>query len=424
MGIDFTGRVAVITGAGNGLGAEYARTLARLGAAVVVNDIGSSLDGAPDGTRPADQVVEQITAAGGRAIANADSVADPDGGRAIVEAAVKEFGRLDIVVNNAGNRRNSPIDEVTPQDFEAIMAVHLKGALHVSQPAFAVMKEQGYGRLLFTSSAAGLFGNAGQASYAAAKAGVFGLAQALAIEGKPHEILANVLLPMAGTPRATAGMTAQANATAGIQPGSRPDNDTELVSALVAYLVSQECTLTHEVFASAGGRYYSAFVGTTPGWRHAGDTVPTADEIGAHLEQIRSRSGYYVPDSLGADIAVTMSAALGATQPTRSPAEAARRYFDAVLRKDADALQALFAEDAEFDVPGTTLTGNTAIAAFYRELFTTSSPEPSPGPLLVDGDRVAVQIALHNQGQDFRMADFFTVTSEGRIARMVAYQAT
>ncbi|WIY01080.1 SDR family NAD(P)-dependent oxidoreductase [Amycolatopsis mongoliensis] len=423
MGIDFTGRVAVITGAGNGLGAEYARTLARLGAAVVVNDIGSSPDGTPDGTRPAEQVVEQITAAGGRAIANTDSVADPDGGRAIVEAAVKEFGRLDIVVNNAGNRRNAPIDEVTPQDFEAILAVHLKGALHVSQPAFAVMKEQGYGRLLFTSSSAGLFGNAGQASYAAAKAGVFGLAQALAIEGKPHGILANVLLPMAGTPRATAGMTAQANAAAGVQPEPGSGADTALVSALVAYLVSQESTLTHEVLASAGGRYYSAFVGTTPGWRHTGDQVPTPDEIGAHLEQIRSRSGHYVPDSLGADIAVSMPAALSAPQPARSPAEAARGYFDALLGEDADAIQALFAEDAVLDVPGTKLAGNAAITAFYRKLFTTGGPKPAPGPLLVDGDRVAVQIEVRYQGQDLRFADFFTVDNEGRLTRVVAYQA-
>lgn len=423
MGIDFTGRVAVITGAGNGLGAEYARTLARLGAAVVVNDIGSSLDGTPDGTSPADQVVEQITAAGGRAIANTDSVADPDGGRAIVDAAVKEFGRLDIVVNNAGNRRNAPIEEVTPQDLEAILAVHLKGALYVSQPAFAVMKEQGYGRLLFTSSSVGLFGNAGQASYAAAKGGVFGLAQSLAIEGKPHGILANVLLPMAGTPRANAGMTAQLTAAAGMQPGATADSETELVSALVAYLVSQENTLTHEVFASAGSRYYSAFVGTTPGWRHTGDATPTADEIGAHLEQIRSRSGYYVPDSLGADIALSMPAILGASQPARSPAEAVRGYFDAVLGKDADALEALFAEDAELDVIVAKRTGNTAIAAFYREMFTTGAPQPEPGPLLVDGDRVAVEMAVRYQGKDLRIADFFTVTDEGRIARLVAYQA-
>jgi NAD(P)-dependent dehydrogenase (short-subunit alcohol dehydrogenase family)/ketosteroid isomerase-like protein len=417
VAIDFTGRVAVITGAGNGLGAEYARTLARLGAAVIVNDIGSSLDGTPDGTSPAEKVVAEITAAGGKAIANADSVATPEGGRAIVDAAMKEFGRLDIVINNAGNRRNAALDEVTPEDFEAILAVHLKGALYVSQPAFAVMKEQGYGRLLFTGSSAGLFGNAGQASYAAAKAGVFGLAQAMAIEGEPHGILANVLLPMAGTPRATAGMTAQATAAAGVEAKGTAD-DTKLVSALVAYLVSEDCMLTHQAFASGSGRYYQAFVGTTEGWRRPGDSVPGPDDIAEHIEAIRSRVDYQVPDSMGADIAATMR-----PRTTRTPREAAAAYFDAVRRKDADALQELFSDDAEFDVPGTTLRGNKEIGEFYRNTFTRSTPQPTPGPLVADGDRVSVQIALHLDGADHRFADFFTVTTEGRIARMVAYQA-
>jgi len=418
VGIDFTGRVAVITGAGNGLGAEYARALARLGAAVVVNDIGSSLDGTPDGTSPAENVVAEITAAGGKAVANADSVATPEGGRAIVDAAVKEFGRLDIVVNNAGNRRNAALDEVTPEDFEAILAVHLKGALYVSQAAFAVMKQQGYGRLLFTSSSAGLFGNAGQTSYAAAKAGVFGLAQAMAIEGEPHGILANVLLPMAGTPRATAGMTAQATAAAGVEAKGSAD-DAKLVSALVAYLVSEDCTLTHQAFASGSGRYYQAFVGTTEGWRRSGNAVPGPDDIAEHLDEIRSRVDYRVPDSMGADIATTMR-----QRTTRTPREAAAAYFDAVRHSDTDALQELFSDDAELDVPGTKLRSNKAIVEFYRDTFAKMPLKPTPGPLVADGDRVSVEIVVPLDGADYRFADFFTVTTEGRIARVVAYQAT
>lgn len=421
MSTDFTRRVAVVTGAGNGLGAAYARTLAALGAAVVVNDLGSRVDGTPDGSNPAEMVAAEIRAAGGRAVANSDSVATPEGGKAITDTALREFGRLDIVIHNAGNRRNTPLEDITPEDFDATLSVHLKGALYVAQPAFTAMKEQGYGRLLFTGSSAGLFGNAGQVSYAAAKAGVLGLSHSLAIEGAPHGIQANVLLPMAGTPRAMAGMSAQAMSAIGGQRSSGAP-DTDMVSALVAHLVSEECGLTHEILASAGGRYYSAFIGTTVGWRRVGDTVPTPDDIAVHLEDIRSRDGYQVPSSLGDDVQTSLGAGQE-SRPLRTPAEAAQAYFRAVLSKDADALHALFAPEADFDVPGTRLTGNEAIRDFYRDLFAKSTPQPSPSPPVVCGDRVAVQIALHRDGRDYRMADFFTVTPEGRIARMVAYQA-
>jgi NAD(P)-dependent dehydrogenase (short-subunit alcohol dehydrogenase family) len=420
MSTDFTGRVAVVTGAGNGLGATYARTLARLGAAVVVvNDIGSSVDGTPDGSSPADTVVAEIVAAGGRAVADTGSVADPRAAAALVARAVAEFGRLDIVVNNAGNRRNASVEDITPEDFEAVLAVHLKGALYVSQAAFAVMKEQGYGRLLLTSSSAGLFGNAGQIAYAAAKAGVFGLAQAIAIEGAPLGIRANVLLPMAGTPRALAGFTAQATASmaaggGGTEAGA---NDTDLVAALVTYLVSEECTATHEVFACGGGRYYSAFVGTTAGWRSTGPQLPSPDDVAAHLDLIRSRSGYTVPASLGEDVAASMRAV------ARTPAQAVALYFDSVRAKDADALHGLFAPDCAFEVPGTRLTGNDAVRDFYRQVFAAGTPRPTPGPLLVDGERVSVQIDLEHDGHRVGMADFFTVGGDGRIHGMRAYQS-
>ncbi|WP_372349820.1 SDR family NAD(P)-dependent oxidoreductase [Streptomyces sp. KL116D] len=421
MGVDFTGRVAVITGAGNGLGAAYAKKLAALGAAVVVNDLGSRVDGTADGSNPAENVAADIRVAGGRAVANNDSVATPDGGKAIIDTAVKEFGRLDIVIHNAGNRRNKPIEEITPEDLDSVLAVHLKGAMYVAQPAFGVMKEQGYGRLLFTGSSAGLFGNAGQLTYAAAKAGVLGLSHSLAIEGAAHGIKANVLLPMAGTPRALSGMSAQATAAIGGEQTSS-NSDTDLVGSLVVYLVSEECALSHEIMASAGGRYYSAFIGTTEGWRRAGDAVPSPDDVAAHLDIIRSRDGYQVPSSLGDDVAASMGGGV-APQSTRTPVEAAAGYFKAVLSQDVDALHSLFTPDAVIDVPGSKVTGNDAIADFYREVFAQSTPQPTPGPLLAQGNRVSVQIALHRGGKDYRMADFFTVTPEGRISEMVAYQA-
>ena len=420
MSVNFTGRVAVVTGAGNGLGASYARRLAHLGAAVVVNDLGSSVDGAPDGTRPADLIVEEIVAAGGRAVANNDNVASPEGGRAIVDTAVQAFGRLDIVVNNAGNRRNAPLLEITPEDFEAVLAVHLKGALYVSQPAFEVMKDQGYGRLLFTGSSAGMFGNAGQATYAAAKAGVFGLSQAVAIEGEPYGVTANVLLPMASTQRALAGTTEQAFDAMQVDP-DRHTLDPDQVSSLVAYLVSEECKLTHQVFGSAAGRCYSAFVATTAGWRHTGPGIATADAVAANVDMILDRTGYQVPDSLRADISDSMQPPTPAERV--DPRNVVGAYFAAVLNKDTAALRQLFTQSAHFDVPGTTLSGNDAVAKFYAAVFENSTPRPSPGPLIVRDNTVAVQIALHHQGRDARIADFFEITDDGRIGRLTAYQA-
>ena len=261
---------------------------------------------------------------------------------------VQAFGRLDIVVNNAGNRRNGPLLEITPEDFEAVLAVHLKGALYVSQPAFEVMKDQGYGRLLFTGSSAGMFGNAGQATYAAAKAGVFGLSQAVAIEGEPYGVTANVLLPMASTQRALAGMTEQAFDALQVDR-DRQTLDADQVSSLVAYLVSEECKLTHQVFASAAGRCYSAFVATTAGWRHTGPGIATADAVAANVDMILDRTGYHVPDSLRADISDSMQPPTPAERI--DPRNVVGAYFAAVLNKDAEAMRGLFTQSAQFDVP-------------------------------------------------------------------------
>ena len=197
--IRFDGRVAVITGAGGGLGRTYALELARRGAKVVVNDLGGKSDGTGKSTSMADQVVDEIRAAGGEAAPNYDSVATPEGGESIIRTAVDTFGKVDIVVNNAGILRDRSFVKLSPEELGLVIDVHLKGAFYVSKPAFRLMKDQRYGRLVFTSSAAGLLGNFGQSNYGAAKMGLVGLMHVLAVEGAKYDIRCNAIAPTART---------------------------------------------------------------------------------------------------------------------------------------------------------------------------------------------------------------------------------
>jgi NAD(P)-dependent dehydrogenase (short-subunit alcohol dehydrogenase family) len=282
--IRFDGRVAVITGAGGGLGKTYALELARRGASVVVNDLGGAADGTGSGSSMADATVKEIVEAGGKAVANYDSVSTPEGGEAIIQATLDHFGRVDAVVNNAGILRDKSFAKLPPEDLEAVLAVHLKGAFFVSQPAFRRMKDQGYGRLVFTASAAGLLGNFGQANYGAAKMGLVGLSNVLAIEGAKYDIRSNVVAPIART-----RMTEQIlGPLAGIL-------HPECVTPLVVYLVSEACQLTHEVFSVGGGRFARVFVGVTPGWYAGKGAKPSAEAVRDHLDEIRGLEGYIVP---------------------------------------------------------------------------------------------------------------------------------
>ncbi|MEE9532921.1 MAG: SDR family NAD(P)-dependent oxidoreductase, partial [Acidimicrobiia bacterium] len=226
--VDFKDRVAVITGAGGGLGREHALLLAGLGAAVVVNDLGGSVDGTGAASSAADAVVAEIVAAGGAAVAEYSSVATPDGGAAIVQKALDEFGRLDVVINNAGILRDKSFSKMEVADAQAVLDVHLTGAFNVSLPAFRVMKENSYGRFVFTSSASGLFGNFGQANYGAAKAGLVGLSNVLAIEGQKYNILSNAIAPIAFTRMTEELLGPFADSTA-----------PELVTPMVVYLCSE-----------------------------------------------------------------------------------------------------------------------------------------------------------------------------------------
>ena len=193
--INFNGRVAIITGAGAGLGRQYALELARRGAKVVVNDLGGLRDGSGQGTSAADKVVDEIKAGGGQALANYDNVALVDGGENIVKAAVENFGKVDILVNNAGIVRDKTFNKMDEPTWDVVMNVHLKGAFCVTRPAFINMRENNYGRIVMTTSSSGMYGNFGQSNYAAAKLGLLGLVNVLKLEGGKYNIKSNLIGP-------------------------------------------------------------------------------------------------------------------------------------------------------------------------------------------------------------------------------------
>jgi NAD(P)-dependent dehydrogenase (short-subunit alcohol dehydrogenase family) len=287
----FDGRVAVITGAGGGLGRSHALELARRGAHILVNDLGGALDGSGSSMSAAARVVDEITSFGGIAAPNHDNVATPQGGEAIVQAALDAFGRVDVLVNNAGILRDKAFHQMDVTMIDAVVDVHLKGALYVSQPAFRVMREQGYGRIVNTTSASGLFGNFGQANYGAAKAGLAGLTRVLAIEGEGRGIKVNAIAPIAST-RMTQDVLG--DLAAKVSP--------ESVSPLVAYLAHEECSVNGHVYSVAGGRIARIFVAET-----RGVVLPenTPEAIRAHLSLIDRQDvdGCHQPSSLEDEIA-------------------------------------------------------------------------------------------------------------------------
>ena len=298
--ITFDNRVAVVTGAGGGLGRTYALEFARRGARVVVNDLGGSVDGSGGSAMAADAVVAEIGASGGEAVANYDSVSTPAGGANIVQTAIDAFGQVDILVNNAGILRDTSFAKMTIEQIDAVLDVHLKGAFYVSQPAFASMKERGYGRIINTSSPSGLFGNFGQVNYGAAKAGLMGMASVMAIEGVKYNIKVNTIAPVAKT-RMTEDLL-----------GPLADMvHPEQVTPLVVYLASETCTLTHQVFSVGGGRYARIFLGVGDGWFAGKDVVPSVEDIHANLDMIQNIDDYIVPLSNNEEMALLFKALQG-----------------------------------------------------------------------------------------------------------------
>lgn len=289
--VEFNDRVAVVTGAGGGLGRRHAQLLAERGAAVVVNDPGGSVDGTGGTPAAADGVVEEIRVNGGEAVAEYSSVATPEGGAAIAQKALDEFGRLDIVINNAGILRDKAFHNLDVEQVSAVLDVHLRGSFYVTMAAWPHMREQGYGRVVMTSSASGILGNFGQANYGAAKMGLVGLVNVLKLEGAKYNINVNAIAPIAVT-----RMTEELLGAFGI---TSDQFGPELVSPAVAYLASEECELTGEIWSVGGGSVSRFFVGLTDGYfKHPlDDGELTIEDVSGHLEEIRSTDGYLIPAS-------------------------------------------------------------------------------------------------------------------------------
>jgi len=293
--IDFAGQAVIVTGAGRGLGRLYALELARRGASVVVNDLGGSMHGSGADTSVADQVVDEIARAGGVAVASHDSVDSPEGGDAIVQTAIESFGRLDAVVSNAGIFNSIPFEDLSTDDWRRMLGVHLDGGFYLSQPAYRVMKSQGYGRFVFVSSSAGMFGQHMEAHYAAAKAGLVGLTNVIALEGAPHGILANTVLPYGVSRMVTETVEdAKALEESGLLQAIRP----ELVAPMVVYLASRACEFSHRNYSAFGGRFARVFIGLGRGWLAGQDTNPTADDVAANLSEVSATEPFMIPESI------------------------------------------------------------------------------------------------------------------------------
>jgi len=279
----FDGRVAIVTGGGGGLGRVYALELAKRGAKVVVNDMGGARDGSGAGSSsPAEKVVGEIEAQGGMAVPNFDNVATPEGGENIVKTAMDAFGRVDIVINNAGILRDKSFLKMTPENWKAVLDVHLNGAYNVTRPAFSIMKENGFGRVVMTTSAAGLYGNFGQTNYSAAKMGLVGLMNTLKIEGAKYDIKVNTVAPIAAS-RLTEDI---------LPPDLLEKMKPEFVAPLVLYLAGEECRESGTIFNAGMGYYNKAAVMTGPATQLGGEgNPPTPEMILENWDRINSMEG-------------------------------------------------------------------------------------------------------------------------------------
>jgi NAD(P)-dependent dehydrogenase (short-subunit alcohol dehydrogenase family)/acyl dehydratase/putative sterol carrier protein len=311
--IRFDDQVAIITGAGGGLGRTYALELAKRGAKIVVNDLGGSRDGSGDGSAsPADKVVDEIKALGSDAIANYDNVASVEGGENIVQSALRSFGRVDIVINNAGILRDKSFVKMTPKNWQSVLDVHLNGAYNVTCPAFKVMKENGYGRIIMTTSAAGLYGNFGQTNYSSAKLALVGLMNTLKLEGQKYNIKVNTVAPLAAS-RLTEDV---------FPPDFLEKTRPEFVAPIVLYLCSEECPVTGNIYNAGAGYFNRVAMNTGPGLVVKGkDEFPTVDDIVASMSDIdnmrQAKEYFQLNDQVG-DVLMAFEKPKPAAQETQS----------------------------------------------------------------------------------------------------------
>jgi NAD(P)-dependent dehydrogenase (short-subunit alcohol dehydrogenase family) len=295
--IRFDDRVAVVTGAGGGLGRAHALLLASRGAKVVVNDLGGAMDGTGEGSTAAEKVVKEITDAGGEAVPNYDSVSEWDSAQNIIKTAIDAYGKLDILINNAGILRDKSMLKMDIQDWDLIIAVHLSGTFFCTKAAFPHMRESSYGRVLSTASAAGLYGNFGQTNYAAAKLGIAGMMNSVKLEGAKYNIKANTLVPVAGT-----------RLTATVMPPQIVDKlKPEFVSPVAAYLVSEGCELSGAMIVAGAGYFSRAAVVEGPGYFFEDAAAVTLDDVAAKISEITKLEGGSEYDSAQAQTGHALS---------------------------------------------------------------------------------------------------------------------
>jgi len=328
----FDGKVAVVTGAGAGLGRAYALELARRGARVVVNDLGGARDGSGGGSAsPADRVVDEIKKAGGEAVANYDNVATSKGGENIVNAAVDAFGGIDILINNAGILRDKSFAKMTPENWQAVLDVHLNGAYHVTRPAFAVMKKNGFGRIVMTTSAAGLYGNFGQTNYSAAKMALIGLMNSLKIEGAKYDIKVNTVAPLAASRLTEDVMPPDLFEKAGPQ----------FVVPMTLYLCSDGCEESGAIFNAGMGYYNRAAILTGQGAQLGdGEDLPTPEQIEENWERISSLKGAREIPDLNSAFMALISPPVPETQADSGEDQADAPDIQGIFDKMSDSFQA------------------------------------------------------------------------------------
>jgi len=310
--ISFEGRVAIVTGAGGGIGRAHALEIARRGGRVLVNDLGGDVAGRGGSASMAEQVVAEIRAAGGTAEASHDSVASTEGANAIVDAAMQAFGRVDILVNNAGIMRNGSLEETTDADWDAVIATHLTGSFKLTRAVWPHMAAQRYGRIVYTASSAGAYGNPLVGGYGAAKAGIVGLMNVASLEGASQGILCNALMPNAISRMAMQAAEDWKGRIEGIDTPLPAEIGNSMAPEfnmpLAVYLASEKCTSTHNIYSQCLGRVARVFIGVVPGWQGGRDVPPSVEDIAEHWSEIDSTdNGFAMPMTANEEHRIVLS---------------------------------------------------------------------------------------------------------------------